>query len=75
VGKVTTFSIGDIVRNAMTGEEGRIVRIANVANLFPGRRGYPRKGNAFIVALLAGPFVPAREALWLQSELKSDGPE
>lgn len=67
------FAVGDIVRNTMTGEEGRIVRIADASNLFPKREGYPRKGKAYIVSLPAGPFVLAREALWLQSEVKRNG--
>ena len=58
---VMQFQIGDIVRNMTTREEGRIVRIANLADY----------GFCYIVSVAPNPIwgATAREAIWEQSEV------
>ena len=56
------FTVGDIIHNRVTEEEGRVVRIAEIG---PDRVGY-------IVAI--GPdanwYFTGREALWPESQVK-----
>jgi hypothetical protein len=61
-------SVGELVCNLLTGEEGQIVRILNSSEL---RKVEPpqRVEPAYIVSLPPGAFARAREALWLQSEV------
>jgi hypothetical protein len=58
---VMQFQIGDIVRNMTTREEGRIVRIANLADY----------GFCYIVSVAPNPIwgATARETIWEQSEV------
>jgi len=66
--KAPSYSVGDVVRNALTGEEGQIVRTLNSSEL---RKVEPPQTvePAYIVSLSPGPFARAREALWLRSEV------
>jgi len=69
---VSVYSVGDPIRNLLTGEEGQIVRMLNSSEL---RKVEPSQGvePAYIVSLPPGPFARAREALWLQSEVVPNG--
>jgi hypothetical protein len=67
---MSAFSVGEIVRNTITGEEGQIVRVTNFSQLAAQGKENRRSGTAYIVSLPAEPLKPAREALWRQSELE-----
>jgi len=63
------YSLNTVVRHALTGEEGRIVRIVNASRIL--RRVGADHEPAYIVSLPAGQFAKAREALWFPSEVAS----
>jgi hypothetical protein len=62
---VPVYSIGDMIRDLLTGEEGRIVRTLNSSDVL--RKVEPRQlpEPAYIVSTPPGPFASAREALWV----------
>jgi hypothetical protein len=67
--KPTIYSIGDVIRHRVTGEEGQIVRLVNLSDIFlkPTRR--QENESAYIVSLPQESLTPAREALWLQTDV------
>jgi hypothetical protein len=58
---VMKFKVGDLIHNKTTGEEGRIVRIADL----------PGYGDCYIVSVAANPIwgTTAKEAVWKPSEV------
>jgi len=67
-------SVGDVIRHLRTGEEGRIVRTVNLSDVLRDTNGKPGKDLGYIVSLSQGLCVPAREALWSQSDVASQTP-
>jgi len=63
------YSIGDVARNVLTGEEGQIVRTLNSSEILRKVEPQQPAQPAYIVSLPAGPFAGPREALWLRSEV------
>jgi len=55
------FEVGDVVHNKTTGEEGRVVRIAEL----------PGYGSCYIVSVKPNPVwgAEAKEAIWKRSEV------
>lgn len=62
-------SVGDVIRNLVTGEAGRIVRLANLSDVLPGDG--PQRESVFIVsiAVLSG---PPKEAMWFRQEVNGE---
>lgn len=58
---IETFQIGDFVRNRLTEEQGKIVRV--YSDLLPDQD--EKRTLAYIVSL------PNREALWRETEVTS----
>jgi len=69
---VPMYSVGDIVRNFLTGEEGQIVRTLNSCEVLRRVESQQSSEPAYIVSLPPGPLARAREALWLRSEVIAD---
>jgi hypothetical protein len=67
------YSIGDVVRHVVTGDEGRIVRMVEGSDIRPKPVLHRRKELAYIVAIPAGHLNPAREVLWFEHEVEADG--
>jgi len=61
-------SVGEVIRHTLSGQQGRIVRMADI--LLRTESG-PRPEFAYIVALPAEALIPAREAMWLASEVEA----
>lgn len=62
---------GDLVRNLLTDEEGRIVRIVNRSEITHPRMAADPAVDvlAYVVSIPATPSRPATEALWFPHEL------
>jgi hypothetical protein len=67
--KQPVYSVGDLVRHRVTGEEGQIVRLVNLSDIFLKPAHDQENESAYIVSLPQGWLTPAREALWLQSDV------
>jgi len=65
---VPTYSIGEVIRHILTGEQAEIVRIVNTREIFARKDDQRPDEPAYIVRLPADPLAPAREALWTASE-------
>jgi hypothetical protein len=66
---MAAHSIGQLVRNAHTREEGHIVRIVSLSELFPKLEPHRQKESGYIVSLAPGHTAFVREVLWFQSEV------
>jgi hypothetical protein len=67
--KMRVFSVGEVVRHRVTGEQGQIVRLVNLSDIFLKPKRREENESAYIVSLPGGSLTPAREALWLQSDV------
>ena len=68
------YSVGDLVRHHLTGEEGRIVRMLKIPDMRQKETATaPSWELAYVVALPAEPFATVREALWFRSEVNGNG--
>jgi hypothetical protein len=69
--KMPVFSVGDLIRNTCSREQGRVVRTVPLAHILQKLRPYQLKHSAYIVSLPPGPYTPAREVLWFPSEVEA----
>jgi hypothetical protein len=63
--------VGAPIRNSLTREEGRIVRIVSIPDILPEAEPGQRQQSAYIVALPSKSLSPAREELWFAFEVES----
>jgi hypothetical protein len=67
--KTPVYSVGDVIRHKVTGEEGRIARLVKISDIFLTPTHRQENESAYIVFLPGTWLTPEREALWLQSDV------